>query len=157
MEYLKKFRPAIEKRNIVVPSSSLEEEKSRGINMSANAEEEIFADFDGEKDKVKEWWLQPEVEEAVEEHEEVEGAAEGEREEVKGAVEGEQKEEEGGEKREEASKDKDDLINSLREENEEDDLCTVLKEAMEEMGDVGAEGLLEIGRAALRGMTEGRK
>jgi len=146
MEYLKKFRPAIEKRNIVVPSSSLEEEKSRGINMSDNAEEEIFADFDGEKDKVKEWWLQPEVEGAVEEREEEEGA-----------VEGEHKEEEGGEEREEASKDKDDLINSLREEEEEDDLCTVLKEAMEEMGDVGAEGLLEIGRAALRGMTEGRK
>ncbi|MBE0517050.1 MAG: hypothetical protein IBX41_06640 [Methanophagales archaeon] len=157
MEYFKKIRPAIEKRNIVVPPSHREEEKSIGIDTSDNTEEEIFGDFDSEKAKVKEWWLQEGEEEVVEEHGDVEEVVE-EHEEVEAAVEEEHKEEGWGEETEEESKeDKDDFISSLREEDEEDEMDMVLKEAMEEMGDVSAEELLELGRAALRGMAEGGK
>jgi hypothetical protein len=143
MEYFKKMR----RRDIVVPSSYREEEKSIGIDTSDNTEEEIFEDFDSEKAKVKEWWLQEGEKEVVEEHEEVEVA-----------VEEEHKEEKWGKETEEESKeDKDDLISSLREEEEEDEMDMVLKKAVEEMGDVSAKELLELGRAALRGMAEGGK
>jgi hypothetical protein len=140
MEYFKKIR----RRDIVVPSSHQEEEKGEGIGMSGNPEEELFEDFDSEKAKVKGWLLQEENEEVVEEHREVEEA-----------VEEEHKEEELGKETEEESKDdKDELISSLREEEEEDEMDTVLKEAVEEMGDVSAKELLELGRTALRGMAE---
>lgn len=102
---------------------------------------EIFEDFDKEKEKVGEWWLQKGVEDAVEE----EPGAEDEW--------GEESEAEKGE-------DKDDLIYSLREEDEEEEETDMaLKTVMDDIGDVSAEELLEsaeelleFGRTALREM-----
>jgi hypothetical protein len=154
MEYFKKIR----RRDIVVPSSHREEEKGEGIGMGGNPEEELFEDFDSEKAKVKGWLLQEENEEVVEEHKEVEEAVEEEHKEVEEAVEEERKEEEWGKETKEESKDnKDELISSLREEEEEDEMDMVLKKAVEEIGDVSAKELLELGRTALRGMAEGGK
>ncbi|MHC1610532.1 MAG: hypothetical protein ACXQTW_02865 [Candidatus Methanospirareceae archaeon] len=93
----------------------------------------IFEDFDKEKEKVEEWWLQKGVEEAVEEElEEAEDVwAEGE----------------GAE-----SEDRDDLIYSLREEEEEEEVDMALKTMMDEVGEVSGEELLELGKTALREM-----
>lgn len=139
MRYLKKNWAAGKKRDILTPSPA-EEEKGEGIGMDDSTEgAEIFEDFDKEKDKVEEWWLQKGVEDVVEEEPEHE----------------EWEEEEAEEEKEE---DKDDLIYSLREEEEEEDeVDMVLRSAMDEMGDVSAEELLELGKTALHEMGEGGK
>ncbi len=134
MGYLKKNRDAGKKRDILASSDPKpEEEKGTGTDAEGA---EIFEDFDKEKDKVQEWWLQKGVEEAVEE---------------------EPKEEEkewGEEKEAENEEDKDDLIYSLREEEEKEEMDMALKTAMDEMGDVSAEELLELGKTALHEMGE---
>jgi thioredoxin-like negative regulator of GroEL len=128
MEYFKKIG-AVGKKQDSLASSHTEEEKA----MDDRAEEDVFEDFNREKDKVEEWWLQKGVEETVEEE-----AEEEEWEEEKEAEEDEETE------------DKDDLIYSLKEEDEEEDeMDTVLRDAMEEMGDLNAEELLELCRKAL--------
>jgi len=139
MGYLEKIGNASKKRDILASSDSgPEEEKSEGIGMGDNIEgAEIFEDFDKEKDKVGEWWLQKGVEEAVEEEPKAE-------------------EEEWGEEAEgEKGEDKDDLIYSLREEDEEEEVDMALKSVMDEIGSASAEELLELGRTALREMGEG--
>ena len=140
MGYLNKIRDASKKRDTLAYSNPERgEEKDEEPGMGDNAEEEIFEDFDKEKERVEEWWLQKGVEEAVEEEEELEEA--------------EAEWEEEAETEEEKEEDKDDLIYSLKEEEEEEEeMDMVLKEAMEEMGDVSAEELLELGKTALREM-----
>jgi len=117
-------------------NGDVSKEEGEGTGMEANTEgAETFEDFDKEKEKVGEWWLQKGVEEEVEE-------------------EPEEEEEEYGEEAEgESGEDKDDLIYSLREEEEEDELDVALKNAMDEMGDVSAEELLELSETALREMV----
>jgi len=127
MGYFEKIRSIGKKQDIGLPSSYPEED---------NIEEEIFEDFDKEKDKVDEWWLQKGVEEVIEEEPEDEDLEE--------------------EKEAASEENKDDLIYSLREAGEEEDeMEMALKTAMEEMGDVSAEDLLELGRTALHEMEEG--
>lgn len=140
---LKKNGDVSKEQDIGLPSSDpkpeeeKEEEEGEGTGMEANTEgAETFEDFDKEKEKVGEWWLQKGVEEEVEEEPEEE--------------EEEYEEEAEGESRE----DKDDLIYSLREEEEEDELDVALKNAMDEMGDVSAEELLELSETALREMVQ---
>jgi hypothetical protein len=136
MGYLEKIEDAGKKRDILAssdPDPEPEEEKGTGTDAEGA---EIFEDFDKEKDKVGEWWLQKGVEEAVEEEPEAEG------------------EEWEEEKEAEKEEDKDDLIYSLREEEEEEEMDMALKTAMDEMGDTSAEELLELGRTALRETRE---
>ncbi|MBN1761967.1 MAG: hypothetical protein JW878_02645 [Methanomicrobia archaeon] len=95
----------------------------------------IFDDLDAEKVLVEEWWLQRGVEEAVEEIPvDGEGAT----------IEGEKS-------------DEDELIYGLKGaanvEDDDDDL--VLKKALEELGDVNSDELLELGRTALSEMGAG--
>ena len=116
-------------------NGDVSKEEGEGTGMEANTEgAETFEDFDKEKEKVGEWWLQKGVEEEVEE-------------------EPEEEEEYEEEAEEESGEDKDDLIYSLREEEEEDELDVALKNAMDEMGDVSAEELLELSETALREMV----
>ncbi len=126
-------------QDIELPTSELEEEKGKsegeGTGMDDNTEgAEIFEDFDKEKEKVGEWWLQKGVEEEVEEEPELE-------------------EEWGEEEEEESEEDRDELVYSLREEDEMDEMDVALKTAMDEMGDVSAEELLELGETTLREMV----
>ncbi|MBA7531752.1 hypothetical protein ES705_23973 [subsurface metagenome] len=139
MEDLKKNGDVSKEQDIGLPSSDPEEkkekEKGEGTGMEANTEgAETFEDFDKEKEKVGEWWLQKGVEEEVEEEPE-------EEEDYEEEAEGE------------SGEDKDDLIYSLREEDEEDELDVALKNAMDAMGDVSAEELLELSETALREMV----
>lgn len=138
MEDLKKNGDVSKEQDIGLPSSEPKEKKEEGegTGMEANTEgAETFEDFDKEKEKVGEWWLQKGVEEEVEEEPEEE------------AEDWEEEEEK------ESGEDKDDLIYSLREEEEEDELDVALKNAMDEMGDVSAEELLELSETALREMV----
>ena len=135
MEYFKKIG-AVGKKQDGLASSHTEEE----MTMDDNAEEEIFEDFNREKDKVEEWWLQKGVEETVEEE-----------------TEEEEWEEEKEAEEDEETEDKDDLIYSLKEEDEEEDeMDTVLRDAMEEIGDLNAEELLELCRTTLCEMEGGQ-
>jgi len=135
MEDLKKNGDVSKEEDIGLPSSEPEEEQGMETGMSDNAEgAEIFEDFNKEKDKVAEWWLQKGVEEEVDEEPEEEEWEE--------------------EAEEESEEDKDELIYSLREEDEEEEMDMALKTAMDEVGDVSAEELLELGRAALNEMVE---
>jgi hypothetical protein len=128
-------------QDIELPTSEPEPEEEKGksegegTGMDDNTEgAEIFEDFDKEKEKVGEWWLQKGVEEEVEEEPELE-------------------EEWGEEEEEESEEDRDELIYSLREEDEMDEMDVALKTAMDEMGDVSAEELLELGETTLREMV----
>lgn len=136
---LKKNGDVNKEQDIGLPSSDPKpeekKEKGEGTGMEANTEgAETFEDFDKEKEKVGEWWLQKGVEEEVEE-------------------EPEEEEDYGEEAEGERGEDKDDLIYSLREEEEEDELDVALKNAMDAMGDVSAEELLELSETALREMV----
>ncbi len=95
---------------------------------------DVFEYTANEKERVEEWWLQKGVEEEIEEEPEPEELLD-------------EDEQEEGEK----SGDGDDLLYSLREEDEEeDDMGTVFRSVTEELGDTTAEELLEFGRTTLR-------
>ena len=123
-------------------SSSSPQEDKRGQEMDTG--EAIFDDSDKEKERLEEWWLQKGEEEAVDDEAE-EGGEKDENELM--AKDGEENKEE---QENAGDRDMDELIYSLREEEEEeDDMSSVLRSAMEELGDISAEELLALGRTAL--------
>ena len=122
-------------------SSSPQEDK---WGQETDTEEAIFDDSDKEKERLEEWWLQKGEEEAVDD--EVEEGGVGDENELM-AKDGEENKEE---QENAGDRDMDELIYSLKEEEEEeDDMSSVLRSAMEELGDISAEELLALGRTAL--------
>lgn len=107
-----------------------------GRNDAAVGEAGAFDDFDGKRKLVEEWWLQSDIEDVVEE-------------------EPEEEEEAGGEEEKEEEGDKDDLLYSLTSEMaaDDDEENKVLKEAMEAMGEISADELLDLGRTVLQGIA----
>lgn len=104
-----------------------------------NIDTDVFEYVDSEKERVEEWWLQKGVEEEIEEEPEPEELEEDQEE---GESEGS-----GG--------DENDLIYSLKEEeDEEDDMASPLRNAIEELGDMTAEELLDLGMTALEELNE---
>jgi hypothetical protein len=98
----------------------------------------IFDDFDGKRKLVEEWWLQSDVEDAVEEE-----------------PEEEEKDEEEEEKKEKGETD--DLIHSLTSDSavDDDEENIVLRKATEAMGEISADELLDLGRTVLQEMEVG--
>ncbi len=98
----------------------------------------IFDDFDGKRKLVEEWWLQSDVEDAVEEE-----------------PEEEEKDEEEKEKKEKGETD--DLIHSLTSDSavDDDEENIVLRKATEAMGEISADELLDLGRTVLQEMEVG--
>lgn len=172
MGLLKKIRSGSKHEDPAGPPSY----PGEGMGMGNTTEEELFGD-DKEMERVREWWLQSDAVEMKEEEPQKGGFKE---EELKSeeAQEEELKREEPEleepnleefklEKPEAVEQRKDlgevqgggadALIASLREdlsEEDEEETNIVLKEAMEEMGDVSAAELLELGVATLREFTE---
>lgn len=131
MAILKKFgrknKEPEQKQDIPPPPTAVQEE---GIEATAD----VFEYSANEKERVEEWWLQKGVEEEIEEEPEPEELLD-----------------EDGQEEGEKSGDEDDLIYSLREEEEEEDnMGTVLRSVIEELGDMTAEELLDMGRTTLR-------
>jgi len=131
MAILKKFgrknKEPEQKQDIPPPPTAVQEE---GIEATAD----VFEYSANEKERVEEWWLQKGVEEEIEEEPEPEELLD-----------------EDGQEEGEKSGDDDDLIYSLREEEEEEDnMGTVLRSVIEELGDMTAEELLDMGRTTLR-------
>ena len=145
MDLLKKMRSGSEHEDLAVPTSYPEGERGEEMGMGNSTEEELFED-DKEMDRVRGWWLQSDVTEVMAEELKEEDLKE------------ELKEEDLKEETEkESDEDKDELIDSLREDlsvEEQEETNIVLKEAMEEMGNVSAAELLELGVATLRELTE---
>jgi actin-related protein len=163
MDLLKKMRSGSEHEDLAVPTSYPEGERGEEMGMGNSTEEELFED-DKEMDRVRGWWLQSDVtevmaEELKEEDLKEELKEEDLKEELKEEdLKEELKEEDLKEETEkESDEDKDELIDSLREDlsvEEQEETNIVLKEAMEEMGNVSAAELLELGVATLRELTE---
>ncbi|RZN33550.1 MAG: hypothetical protein EFT35_10520 [Methanophagales archaeon ANME-1-THS] len=168
MDLLKKMRPGSEYEDLAGPPSH--PEGGEGMGMANSTEEELFED-DKEMEQVREWWLQSDAEEMRDEEPQ---KVEFKEEELKGEEAQEEPKREEPEleafkveepKAVEQRKDQgevqgggaDALISSLREDltaEDEEETNIVLKEAMEELGNVSAAELLELGVATLRALTE---
>ena len=115
-----------------------QEMASEAVGVDAVDEAGMFDDFDGKRKLVEEWWLQSDIEDVVEEEpEEKEGA--------------------GGEEKKEDEGEKDDLLYSLTAgmAAEDDEENIVLRKAVEAMGAISADELLDLGRTVLQEMAVG--
>lgn len=170
MELLKKVKSVGEQGDSALPSSYPDEEKNEAMGTSDSPEEAIFEDLDKEKDKIREWWLQSEVEEVAKEELKAEELKEEERKKEEAQKEEPKLEEPKLEESKELERraeleaerfvEGDAFISSLREDlrdEEEEEMNIGLREAMEELGNVSAEELLEFGRVTLRELTERMK
>ncbi len=152
MGVLDKLGLGIVKRKESRGEEEEEGESERGAERVMDIES-IFADSEKEKARVEEWWLQKGEEEAVEEvvddmiGEDRSGGRE------RGQGEGENAdadEDSDSESESESEKDIDELIYSLKDdEEEEDEMSGVLRSAVEEFGDTSVEELLILGKTAL--------
>lgn len=147
--------------------------EGEGTSMGTSGEDEDLFGDDQEIEKVKEWWLQSELAESQgreikEEEEEDEPEAAPVEEAIRAEPQGEPlavaefKDEKptAGAQRDAGVGDTEALISSLKadlEKEDEEETNIVLKEAMEEFGNVSAAELLEMGMATLRELMEKTK
>jgi hypothetical protein len=136
MSYLDRIKFGRKEREDLASDMDQERASEEG-SIDAVDEAEIFDDFDGKKKLVEEWWLQSDIVDVVEEEPEV-------------------KEEEGGEEKEEKGE-QDDLLYSLTSGMgaEDDEENVVLRKAMEAMGEISADELLDLGRTVLQEIAVG--